>query len=1734
MRIAIDLQACQNGSHGRGIGRYALSMARAMVRNGRDRHSFRILLSDRFPARVAAVRDAFAGLLNPEHIVVGCVPERVDSAQMDFAWRTRAAEIVWADFIAGFKPDAYFTPSLFEGFWDEAVTSIEPAAYLRSAAVHDLIPLADPDSYLMGDGNKRAYARKINALRRCDFLFSVSEFSRQDVIDRLGISPEKIFVMPLGVEDEFCPGEVSDDRKHALLRKFRLKGRFIINTSPFEARKNIPGLIAGFASVPRDLRADVQLVIAGKMSEHDRQEIAAITAAEGLAKRDVILPGFVSDEDLIDLYRLCEVMVFPPFSEGFGLPPLEAMACGAAVLASGATSVPEVVGREDVLFDPADPGDIARAITRVLGDAAYRDELRAFGPERASAFSWDRSAAAILDVFERAGARSEPRPRPTSPPPSPAPVKLAVVATGGIPHSRESNAVKDYVRRLSSAYDITLFQIDGDLGRDVSIPLERRSLHDFVIHGGGFDRAIYILDSCRVDAALPIMAARPGSLILYEAVAPVDARAMSESQVADLRATGGMRAVAEAQANGGASWKKGAAAAALAHGLAVEADSALAGAAGVLTVTPRVRRLPHGICLDFRRGRGIPVDVEIWLAFASGDEEAARILQGFRQNRQASKDGVWLILVPAQSKSKEEALQGRVYRMPNGFVGPYLEALSAASAILVDDKLPEPIRRRLVSDARGIDLPIMSQDFVLEDALPVARTKQSQASEVGEYWSPEEDAAFLAAIGMMLENAPRPTAASGDVLGRLPAVAGDRRPESQDMLDIGSALARNAERNRPGRLLIDVTAALRETIAGRAGVARRFLRTVLASRQDVQFVATDGDAYYVAGGFMGAVIGVSTLHDEALSFRAEDVLMTLDLLDGDTAPDTSHATGVRRVHAEVADLVFERPDIAQEIADALVERAANEAPNASVASSVLIPRRLESDVVYLRLESGSLLAGSGRSAPAAVKALATAVAKPPSKADSRLDTSFTVQGHVWGSYSLAMVNRRIAAVLDKAYPGRVDFRAVETVPVTDMSKVPDEERPQIQALLAPARRSRIHATISQHYPILPPQERGELGMALVAWEESHLPLAMTDTLNRDFDGALAQVQTVQKALVDSGVWIPSALTGLPADIADYEGICERKGAAKTFLHVSSCFPRKGVDVLLEAWAKAFTARDRVRLIIKTFPNPHNTVQEQVWNLSRLYPNMAQIQIVNRDMERDELVDLFRDADVMVLPTRGEGYNLPALEAMAAGLPLIVTGHGGHRDFCGPADARLLDYEFALSDSHVRDTVAYWAEPSVDDLVDALREQTQADQQTLIETRRQRALASARRAVDPKRWSQTVADFAQSLAGPVERTPVRTSWVSTWAIRCGIAEYSRFLLEQASPEWREVIEVVADDRTNAEPDLVKHRLGWGMGWDYSSERLLEDIDRSGSEAVVIQHQDGLIFWDGLAQLANDRRMMSRVTVVTLHTVRSLDALAEADRRHVVEALGRFDRVLVHTVGDLNDLKRLGLMENVALFPHGALRPSTSAPAVRALDGASSPVIGCHGFFFDHKRIDNLIRAAAKLKSRWPKLRLRLVNAEFPNPISGEAIMAAKAVAEETGMSGSIDWHTAFLPVDEIQGLLAGCDLLVLPYDETGDSVSGAVRVAMSSQVPTLTTPVKIFSDLGDAVASVPTNAPDMLADEISILLESSERRIELQRRMLAWLDIHDWSRMAANLEGMVKALAYGKRREARQHAASGPV
>ncbi|WP_312062132.1 glycosyltransferase [Brevundimonas sp.] len=1697
MRILIDLQSCQNASHGRGIGRYALAMARALVRNGRADHEFRILLNDRFPERIEAVRQAFAGLLPLEDIVVLSVPDNVASAVTANLWRTRAGEIAYVAAVESFEPDVFFNPSLFEGFGDNVVVAVEPGDYLRAATVHDLIPLEDPGAYLVGDTYQRSYSTKIAAMRRCDCLFSVSDYTKSQVVSRLGIREDKIVTLTLGVEEAFCTGAVSRERERELRERYGLRGRFLINTSPYETRKNIQGLIAGFACVAPSARKDVQLAIAGKMSAHDREHIAKRVRGEGLKRDDVLLLGFVPDEDLIDLYRLCEAMVFPSLSEGFGLPPLEAMACGAAVIASNATSVPEVIGRSDALFDPANPGDMGALIQKVLEDEVFRADLRAFGPRQAATFSWDRSAQTMLRTFE-ARRKFAPRSKVARASGSGPVRRLAVAAVSGSAASRESGVVEDFVRLLGERYEVVAFPLQGELSPTLTEFFSVRPEEEFIASAGEFDRVLYILDSSQTEVATPYMAARPGALLLYDRLLnPPAANGLTRSHLRDLFAERGYDAISTSARTPAVS-SRGWAAASLVEGFAVEGDSPIAGRRGARSVTPHVSLATVTAVEAFRQARGIPADAPVWTAFVADDEAEADLIRRFRSSAEAE---AWLIVASAANRDASQPMPGRVFRMSDAYVGAYRELLSATSLYIVDEALEAGARERLIADAKAHGVSLRLFDRAREGmGAPVDGLDETDRTHARHGFAQD----LLGVIEDLLVASPRPLAAPSALLERLPFHVEGVRPDLSDLDELARVVVANQELAAEGRVLIDVTAAVGKG-GGLSSSVRRFLKALLADSGAI-LVARDAGGYYRSGRFTADMLGAprSALTDERVRLRPRDVMVLADAL-GARFDDSegSARPAVRSVELMVEDALSSRPDLGEEIVAAAREEMARIAP----------------DVASLR----TWQAPRGGATGSAAKALADAL-EAPVRSRGALDLNYSIYGHVEGSYSLAMVNRRIALVLDENFPGRVRFVPVETTPVEDLSRVPAEDRKAIEGLVQRGMGPGAEVVIAQHYPMHPPALSADVGLALLAWEESHLPPSTVDLLNDRFDGVLAQVRSVRKALVDSGVWKPSVLTGLPVDLAAYEGVCGREGPAKTFLHVSSCFPRKGVDVLLEAWARAFSDADGVTLVIKTFPNPHNDVEAQIAELRRIHPRLAPIRVVNKDMETTDLVALYRSSDVMVLPTRGEGYNLPAMEALAAGLPLIVTGHGGHMDFCSPNEARVLDYEFQMSSSHVKECVSYWANPSVDDLVEALREQTWPDRQAEIEARRAQGRVVARKVTDARRWSANVNQFAQALMGPIDLGPVRTNWISTWAVRCGIAEYSRFLFEHMSPAARAEMTMLADVRVleAAESDEVRRIASWELGHNFKAERLLEAIAREDAEAVVIQHQDGLIVWKDLAKLALSDELADRVSVITLHTVRSLASLTEVDRGHVLDGLSRFDRVLVHTVGDLNALKAWGLLDNVALLPHGALRPTTAGPVIRDLGPTSAPVIGCHGFFFDHKRIDSLIRAAARLKPRWPGLKLRLVNARFTGGLSDAAIEHAQAVAQEVGMTASIEWHTDFMAVEEIQSLLSGCDLLVLPYDETGDSVSGAVRVAMSSLSPLLTTPVKIFADVAEAVAMVESNAPDVLAGAIEDLLEAPSERLRIQKAMARWLEIHDWNRIAGTLEGMIKALVVERR------------
>lgn len=338
---------------------------------------------------------------------------------------------------------------------------------------------------------------------------------------------------------------------------------------------------------------------------------------------------------------------------------------------------------------------------------------------------------------------------------------------------------------------------------------------------------------------------------------------------------------------------------------------------------------------------------------------------------------------------------------------------------------------------------------------------------------------------------------------------------------------------------------------------------------------------------------------------------------------------------------------------------------------------------------------------------------------------YRIVGDVGGSYSLAAVNRDLALALARVNPGRVRLELPPDGKWRSWRGVPKDQRSRLWPLALPRWRSGPEVVISQRYPLHVPRRRGDVCLCFFFWEESIVPDETVVALNQGFDAVLAPTRFVADALLNSGLEKPVLVVGLAPDLAPFFRLRRQPDAGGgqgivRFLHVSSAFPRKGVDLLLRAFATAFNADDPVELTIKTFRNPHNRTLGQIGDLLAAVPDPPAIKIVEADMPREAMLDLYRRADAMVLPTRGEGFNLPAAEAMAAGLPLIVSAAGGQADFCNTDNARLLPGRFAPSRSHVAGQGARWFEPDLGELAQAMREIVAGGPEIALRAERARA------------------------------------------------------------------------------------------------------------------------------------------------------------------------------------------------------------------------------------------------------------------------------------------------------------------------------------------------------------------------------------------------------------------------------
>jgi glycosyltransferase involved in cell wall biosynthesis len=232
--------------------------------------------------------------------------------------------------------------------------------------------------------------------KRCHHIITVSESSKREIIKYLNVPEEKISVIYGGYSDIFKPK--TDDRLSGeVKRKYNITGNYLLYVGTLEPRKNLKGLIQAYTQC--QAKKDFLLVLAGGKGwkyEHIFRLVDKLQLQD-----QVIFTGYVEEADLPGLYQGASLFVYPSFYEGFGLPPLEAMACGLPVIVSNTTSLPEVVGDAGVYVDPNDVEQIAFSIDTVLSDSELRRNLTQRGSERARLFSWEKTAKATLQLYEQ-------------------------------------------------------------------------------------------------------------------------------------------------------------------------------------------------------------------------------------------------------------------------------------------------------------------------------------------------------------------------------------------------------------------------------------------------------------------------------------------------------------------------------------------------------------------------------------------------------------------------------------------------------------------------------------------------------------------------------------------------------------------------------------------------------------------------------------------------------------------------------------------------------------------------------------------------------------------------------------------------------------------------------------------------------------------------------------------------------------------------------------------------------------------------------------------------------------------------------------------------------------------------------------------------------------------------------------------------------------------------------------
>jgi glycosyltransferase involved in cell wall biosynthesis len=451
-RLLVDARPLSNPAYrDRGVGRYVAGLARALHATGDD---LRLLVS-----------------CHEEREVLGDLPEEVFAPLSRSTIRAESGPGTW--FVAtGLLHDPIDHDPV-----PRAVTECSMAA---AAIVYDVIPYRQPERYLTTELAARQARLRASLARTLDASLAISQFSADTAVEHLGLDPRRTAVVGAGVDDRFVPVVAGAPRRHVAVLGTDTRP-YVVAVTGADDRKNTRGLLAGWGRMPAAVRQAHRLVVVGRYDPPTRARWLAWAHDAGCP--DVTFTGAVGDDDMVALLQGARLSIVPSFDEGFGLPVVEAGACGCPVITSNTSSLPEVLDEPAACFDPHDPRAIAAALTAALTDDRHRLDLARVAVAAAQRWRWERVAERVRQALSSIEPRRPRRTRTIRP-------RVAVVG----PFAGSPSGIGTYDERLAAAWRSCTDLPELWCGVDAFGIDQHVVARDGRVSAGAFGRAVKVHD----------------------------------------------------------------------------------------------------------------------------------------------------------------------------------------------------------------------------------------------------------------------------------------------------------------------------------------------------------------------------------------------------------------------------------------------------------------------------------------------------------------------------------------------------------------------------------------------------------------------------------------------------------------------------------------------------------------------------------------------------------------------------------------------------------------------------------------------------------------------------------------------------------------------------------------------------------------------------------------------------------------------------------------------------------------------------------------------------------------------------------------------------------------------------------------------------------------------------------------------------------------------------------------